>query len=121
MGCWVHSVMSQAQLRILERNNMDRKSLTSAVSPVCLALQVAILCGPAFGGDALGALGGITRDSNGQGPVPETNVVARGLDTNTVRTVALFAAVRPSEVLPLSAGSMSYSFATFSSGSPIMG
>jgi hypothetical protein len=66
---------------------MDRKSLTSAVSPVCLALQVAILCGPAFGGDALGALGGITRDSNGQGPVPETNVVARGLDTNTVRTV----------------------------------
>src|SRR5216684_5519164 len=44
-----------------------------------------------------------------------------GPTTNTVRTVALLAAVRPSQLSPASAGSMSYSFATFSSGSPIIG
>src|SRR5216117_1177264 len=39
----------------------------------------------------------------------------------TVRTVAFVAAVRPSEVFPASAGSMSYSLATLSSGSPTIG
>ena len=33
-----------------------------------------------------------------------------GPTTNTVRTVELFAAVRPSDVLPASDGSMSYKF-----------
>jgi hypothetical protein len=65
---------------------MNRKSLVSAAAPVCLALNMAILCWPALGGDGFGALGGITRDSKGQQPVPEANVVARGLDADTYRT-----------------------------------
>jgi hypothetical protein len=44
-----------------------------------------------------------------------------GPTMKTVRTVALVAAVRPSEVSPESAGNMSYSLATLSSVSPIMG
>ena len=39
----------------------------------------------------------------------------------TVRTVALSIAVRPSQLSPLSAGSIPYALATFSCGSPIMG
>jgi len=65
---------------------MNRKSVVSAAAPVCLALQMAILSWPALGGDGFGALGGITRDSKGQQPVSETNVVARGLDADTYRT-----------------------------------
>ena len=45
-----------------------------------------------------------------------------GADRRTpMRTVALSAAVRPSHVSPASAGSMSYTLATLSSGSPIIG
>jgi len=41
--------------------------------------------------------------------------------TNTERTVALSAAVRPSDVVPAPSGNMSYSVATFRSVSPIIG
>jgi len=65
---------------------MNRKSLVSAGAPACLALQLAMLSWPAFAGDALGALGGITRDSKGQQPVPETSIVVRAAGTDTVRS-----------------------------------
>jgi hypothetical protein len=66
---------------------MTRNSLVSLGTLACLAVQVVLLAWPALAGDALGALGGITRDSNAQQPVPETSIVARGIDTGTVRTV----------------------------------
>jgi hypothetical protein len=65
---------------------MNRKSLVSAGTPACLALQLAMLSWPAFAGDALGALGGITRDSKGEQPVPETSIVVRAVATDTVRS-----------------------------------
>jgi hypothetical protein len=65
---------------------MNRKSLVSAGAPACLALQLAMLSWPAFAGDALGALGGITRDSKLQRPVPETSIVVRAVEMDTVRS-----------------------------------
>ena len=47
--------------------------------------------------------------------------VQQHIGENTVRTVAFWAGVRPCDVAPSSAGSISYSLATFSSGSPIIG
>jgi len=64
---------------------MTSKVLSSAVLPVCIALQLAAISTASYGQDISSGLGGVTRDSASNQPVAKVRITAHNVETGLDR------------------------------------